>query len=717
MPEKRLSRMAEPDLKQLRALRSRAAVLNQNVALDYRAFYDSTHKVFFRLPSSPPDASTPVSVTTNATALMALSMNRVVDKFFVDESNKDDDFDAKSRLTKLLRSAWASANLPPNNAFTTALVVRAAGRLVQDNVLDLDDVTVLKREFKDDQKSKKWQRFHGKSMNDLVATVLSNAPESLQFIEYSTAPPIAYWFMDGAINLGVDSVKLESLARWFSENFIRQISLIGANHPALTDPIAMAMAAAGCKRIASWAPELRAQVEIFPSEEELQYGVELFFQKQNSVGTWEKYFPMFHYPTAGSNHCWHIEALESLLKEFPDLVENQKLLCRLEASVNRLETSRLKWKKGGEKPFYGWNSGGQLSTLSRGEPESWATGVVHMFLHTLVSSLSAAIRSRILRGRRVTTIPTRDNGPWEKILDSRAPIKGFKESGDQSLKNVVNELTIQPILTAEDKNGPIRLIPEGDLKRSALIFGPPGTGKTRFVRAVADKVGWDFLQITPSVFVGDGLDHVYSSADRLFRDLDDVERAVVFFDEMDAMLQRRVDDEGKQQLSLKQQFMTTCMLPHLAELYDSRKVLFFFATNHRESFDAAITRAGRFDMMLFMGPPTWKEKAQNINLFSSLADKKRTPELTAKMLEWVPESDDKRNDILTRATFAETCAFFRDVCSGKPLDVAILDDTTLKKPGFLGKIDEWGENEFTLCKDGSLKEQYEEERVLSEVRW
>lgn len=707
--------MAESDLEQLRALRSRAVNLNQYVTLDYRAFYDSNHKAFFRLPSSPPNANTPVSVTTNATALMALSINHAIKNF---AAGNDDIFDAKELLTRLLSSEWTSARLPPNNAFTTALVVRAAGRLVQDNVISLADVQALKRDFNDCEKSKSWQKFRGKSMKKLIEIVLFDAPNSLEVLEYTTAPSIAYWFLDGAINLDVDPETLVPLACWFSEKFIRQVSLIGANHPALLDPISMAMAAAGCQRIASSAPELRAKVEMFPSAEELRYGVELFFEKQNSVGTWEKYFPMFHYPTAGSNHCWHIEVLESLLIEFPSLVDDRKLLCCIEASIGRLETSRLTWNRHGEEPVYGWNSGGQLRTLSRGEPESWATGVVHMFLHTLISTLSTAIRTKILRGWGTTTSPVRDDGPWEGTLDSQAPIKGYKGDGDQSLKDAVDELTIQPILAAENRNcGLFSTILDDAVKRSALIFGPPGTGKTRFVRAVADKLGWDFIEFTPSMFVGEGLDRVYSTADRLFRDLGDVDRAVVFFDEMDAMLQRRVGDDGKQELSIEQQFMTTCMLPHLAELYDSRKVLFFFATNYQETFDAAIKRAGRFDMMLFMGPPTWEEKAQNIALFSSLKDNDRSHEVTERLLKLAPISDEKRNEILTRATFAETCAFFRDVCSRKPIDVAILDDPRLKKTQFLEKIDKWGKSEFTLKKGGPLTDQYEKEKGLSDIRW
>ena len=54
------------------------------------------------------------------------------------------------------------------------------------------------------------------------------------------------------------------------------------------------------------------------------------------------------------------------------------------------------------------------------------------------------------------------------------------------------------------------------------------------------------------------------------------------------------------------------MLPKLADLYDLARVIFLMATNHRKDLDSAITRPGRFDLLLCVGPPSWRQKLTEI---------------------------------------------------------------------------------------------------------
>ena len=288
-----------------------------------------------------------------------------------------------------------------------------------------------------------------------------------------------------------------------------------------------------------------------------------------------------------------------------------------------------------------------------------------MYVSSLSSQLSNAIQKRILRTAGVTNSAVQDARKWnDEVLDSRFSVKG--SSGASSLKTCITKFIIEPIVESEKLHGPLEQLPDSKIvKRSALLFGPPGTGKTRTVRAISQAIGWDFVEITPTAFlINNGLDGVYAAAKNIFRDLRDLRRTVVFFDEMDAMLQRRVDEEGKPQLTVQQQFMTTSMLPHLAELYDAQRVLFFFATNYRTTFDLAITRAGRFDMLLFVGPPTWQEKASHVSIFTELQDDTRAKAIGDLLLSWVPDADPLQ-EVLTRATFSETARFVPICVSGQ----------------------------------------------------
>ena len=54
------------------------------------------------------------------------------------------------------------------------------------------------------------------------------------------------------------------------------------------------------------------------------------------------------------------------------------------------------------------------------------------------------------------------------------------------------------------------------------------------------------------------------------------------------------------------------MLPKLAELWEQRRVIYFIATNHIEYFDRAVTRAQRFDALVFVAPPAFERKIDEL---------------------------------------------------------------------------------------------------------
>ncbi|MDR3634134.1 MAG: ATP-binding protein [Isosphaeraceae bacterium] len=713
--------MSESTISEMRALRERCRDLNGTVASDYRAYFDRGHRLFFRLPSARPTSPNSISVTTSATALMALAQTHSLSHVICVEPADVLRDTLLEQLTRLLSFKWSSSELPQNNAFTAALVVRAAGVLLRSRFLDMSDITSLVRRSDDVELvagvpqaiTDAWRRLDGLNLRKIAELFIINAPDSLRVMAYKPTAPIAYWLVSGAVQLEVSRNPSDwrGLAMWLVGEFSHQISLISADHPALMDPVGMAMAAAACRRLETYVPTLRREVAWFPSREELLNGVRLFIGKQNSAGSWEKYFPLFHYPSAGANHCWHVEVLEAVLSEFPEILEDSDNVHQISHALRWLEMNRIVWSDGSNQS-YGWNAGGQLETLANGEPESWATGVVHIALSAISSQLTTAIRKRILRVRGGAEITAPDRQSWEHILDCSIVVNGA--ASKTYLKHVIEECMIDPIVHEESANGHIDRLPK-TVKRSALLFGPPGTGKTRMVRAISEALGWDFVEILPSEFLVTGLEGVYSSANSVFHDLQDLHRAVVFFDEMDALLQRRVDGQGRQSLAVHQQFMTTSMLPHLAGLYNAGRVLFFFATNYFQSFDAAITRAGRFDMLLFVGPNDWNLKAQRIHEFAEFSDKGRIASVGAQLLTWIPATD-ALAEPLTRATFSETRGLFREACKGKHIDDAITDGI-LSTTSFREIVENWRDKRFSLYTDEILKKQYEEESKMSEIRW
>jgi len=181
-------------------------------------------------------------------------------------------------------------------------------------------------------------------------------------------------------------------------------------------------------------------------------------------------------------------------------------------------------------------------------------------------------------------------------------------SGNE-LTNRLTTLFTNPIAskTADDPLEPDNLPIEVNSARSAILYGPPGTSKTTIVRALAGVIGWDYVELHASHFVADGLPNVQRKADEIFNSLMELDHAIVLFDEIDELVREREDEPDA-----FGRFLTTSMLPKLAELWKSRKIMYFVASNHISYFDRAITRSERFDAVIFVSPPSFEAKRDEL---------------------------------------------------------------------------------------------------------
>ncbi|MEM9054606.1 MAG: ATP-binding protein, partial [Pseudomonadota bacterium] len=132
-----------------------------------------------------------------------------------------------------------------------------------------------------------------------------------------------------------------------------------------------------------------------------------------------------------------------------------------------------------------------------------------------------------------------------------------------------------------------------------LLYGPPGCGKTMIARAVAHEVKASFTEVRASEI----LDRYIGVAEQRIAEVFETARAdrpaVLFFDEIEALAQRRQFDSSHS--------VNTVVSTLLTEMdsFSTRNegILLLGATNIPWSLDSAFRRPGRFDRTLFVPPP------------------------------------------------------------------------------------------------------------------
>lgn len=133
--------------------------------------------------------------------------------------------------------------------------------------------------------------------------------------------------------------------------------------------------------------------------------------------------------------------------------------------------------------------------------------------------------------------------------------------------------------------------------KAVILFGPPGTGKTTFAKAVAGRLGWPFVELLPSRLAAP--DVAMSSALReAFATLMELESVLVFIDEFEEIAGSRSGRPSDPAHGVTNELLK--LIPTFRQ-HDDR--LLICATNSVRSLDSAILRPGRFDYVIPVGPP------------------------------------------------------------------------------------------------------------------
>ncbi|MEU9321622.1 GNAT family N-acetyltransferase [Streptomyces sp. NPDC048295] len=134
--------------------------------------------------------------------------------------------------------------------------------------------------------------------------------------------------------------------------------------------------------------------------------------------------------------------------------------------------------------------------------------------------------------------------------------------------------------------------------KAVILFGPPGTGKTSFARAVASRLQWPFVELFPSRLASTGEGGLAASLREVFGELAELETVVLFIDEVEEIASVRSGTAADPSHGVTNELLK--LIPGFRD-HDDR--LLICATNSVRSLDPAFLRPGRFDYVIPVGPP------------------------------------------------------------------------------------------------------------------
>ncbi|KAF8637345.1 hypothetical protein AX17_002845 [Amanita inopinata Kibby_2008] len=123
-------------------------------------------------------------------------------------------------------------------------------------------------------------------------------------------------------------------------------------------------------------------------------------------------------------------------------------------------------------------------------------------------------------------------------------------------------------------------------RRGYLLHGPPGSGKTSFIQALAGSLSYDIclLNLAERGLTDDKLNHLLSNAP---------ERSFILIEDVDAAFNKRVQtsEDGYQSSVTFSGFLNA-----LDGVASGEERIIFMTTNHLERLDPALIRPGRVDL-------------------------------------------------------------------------------------------------------------------------
>ena len=203
--------------------------------------------------------------------------------------------------------------------------------------------------------------------------------------------------------------------------------------------------------------------------------------------------------------------------------------------------------------------------------------------------------------------------------------------------------------------------------QGVLVYGPPGSGKSVLVHALAAELGVNFVAIEGSKVYNQWLGESEEAVRTLFRRAAEARPALVMLDHLDALAPVRATDSSER----TDERVVSALLGALDDAMAVGQVFVVGVSNRPELIDPAVLRSGRLGVHLEVPDPDERRRAALVSMLAADGGLGLDPDLAAELAEatrgWsAADLVMMVSDAAARATLENRALSFDDLASALP---------------------------------------------------
>ena len=146
--------------------------------------------------------------------------------------------------------------------------------------------------------------------------------------------------------------------------------------------------------------------------------------------------------------------------------------------------------------------------------------------------------------------------------------------------------------------------------KGALLYGPPGCGKTLLARALATESGANMIFVRGPEVLSKWVGESEKAVREIFRKAKASSPCIVIFDELDSFARTKSGEDGGVGERLLSQLLT--------EMEDggASRVIVIGISNRPDLIETSLLRPGRLDLILYIQPPDEKGRLEIIKILT-----------------------------------------------------------------------------------------------------